>query len=132
MLPKQGGEVDLGRWVMEPDLVGSYLDATGDGSDIYRELNMVPPMALVAIAIGALLRKLGLPPGTVHAAQELECVRGVRQGEEVTCIASLSRPARREAWSILSASLTLYAADGERLLGGRSTVLVPVNEADGG
>ena len=68
MLPAPGDELNLGQWVVGRDFVEEYLRAVDDGSSIYRELDIVPPMALAARALGALLKELALPPGTIHAA----------------------------------------------------------------
>ena len=123
-------KVNLGRWAVGEDFVREYLSAVDDDARIYQELGAVPPMALAARALGALLNQLALPPGTIHAAQELDSKRMVKLGEEVSCIASLSRPGRRGAWEFISADFTLYGDAGETLLSGKSTVLVPVSQAE--
>ena len=122
-----GQKVNLGRWAVGEDFVREYLSAVDDGAGIYRELGAVPPMALAARALGALLSELALPPGTIHAAQDLDSRKMVRIGDEVSCIARLSRPSRRGAWEFISADFTLYGNAGQTLLSGKSTVLVPVS-----
>ena len=132
MLPAPGQQLDLGQWAVGPDFVEQYLGAVGDGSSIYGELDVAPPMALAARALGALLQELALPPGTIHAAQELECRRMVRVGERVSCSAKLSRPLQRGGWQFVSAEFTLSGDNGEAVLGGKSTVLIPPEEVTGG
>jgi acyl dehydratase len=128
MLPEPGEELDLGRWVVGRDFVDDYLAAVEDTSPTYAELDAVPPMALAARALGALLKELALPPGTIHAAQELDFRRLVKAGQEVSCIASISKPMRRGEWQFVSAQFTLRSTGGEALMGGKSTVLVPVDQ----
>ena len=131
MLPDPGEDFNLGSWVVGHDLAEEYLRVVDDGSSVYRDLGVVPPLALAARALGALLKELGLPPGAIHASQELDCRRTVSLGEEVSCIARLSRPIRRGDWQFISADFNMYAADGEGLISGKSTVLVPLAEVEG-
>ena len=132
MLPEPGEELDLGRWVVGRDFVADYLGAVEDTSSTYEELDAVPPMALAARALGALLKELALPPGTIHAAQELDCRRLVRPGQEVSCTASISKPKRRGDWQFVSAQFTLRSTGGEALMDGKSTVLVPLDQVSDG
>ena len=131
MLPTPGEELNLGSWVVGREFVEEYVRAVEDVSSIYRELGVAPTTALAARALGALLEQLSLPPGSIHAAQELECKRMVRLGEEVSCTARLSRPIHRGNWRFISADFTLCGVDGEALLSGKSTVLVPMDEVQG-
>ena len=128
MLPAPGQELNLGTWVIDRKFVEGYLGAIEDDSPIYGELGVVPPLALAARAMGALLEALRLPPGTLHAAQELDCKRTVVLGEEVVCVAKLSRPISRGEWQFISAEFSLNGKDGDVLLGGKSTVLVPAGK----
>ena len=132
MLPKPGEEFDLGCWESGPEFVKAYLGAVDDGSSIYRDLGVVPPMVLAALALAALLKKLDLPPGTIHASQELDCRRTVNLGEQVSCKAKLSRPIRRGAWRFISADFAVHGAEGEAILTGKTSVLVPAGEPEGG
>lgn len=125
------GTLDLGRWTVDRRFLEDYLGATFDASPIYDDLGAIPPLALAARAIGALLEELALPAGTVHAAQELDCRRLVKLGEEVTCMATLSRPSKRGDWHFISVSFTMAGKDGQVLVGGKSTVLTPASEAGG-
>ena len=125
------GTLNLGRWTVDRRFLEGYLDATFDASPIYEELGVVPPLALAARAIGALLEELSLPAGTVHAAQELDYKRLVKLGEEVTCMANLSRLSTRGDWHFIAVSFTMSGKDGQVLVGGKSTVLAPASESEG-
>ncbi len=128
MLPEPGEEFSLGCWVVGPDLAGEYLKAVGDSSSIYQELGVAPPMVLAARVLAALLEELELPPGTIHASQELDCRRTVNLGEEVSCMAKLSRPMRRGGWRFISADFAVHGPGGDAILMGKTNVLVPVEE----
>ena len=131
MLPEAGEELNLGRWVVGHEFVRDYSSAVEDSSSLYGELGVVPPLALAARALGALLNELALPAGTIHAAQELDCRRMVKLDEEVSCFARLSRPLRRGEWQFISVDFEVRGSGGEELLVGKSTVLVPAREAEG-
>ena len=126
-----GQELDLGRWIVDRRFTDEYLGAVEDGSSIYAELGVAPPMALAARALGNMLDVLSLPPGTIHAAQELECGRLVKLGEEVSCVARVSRPRRQGGWRFISADFAVRGQDAEAALRGKITVLVPEGEMGG-
>ena len=50
---------------------------------------LVPPMAVATLSIRALIEASPLPPGTLHAGQELSFQRAVQVGEELTVDASV-------------------------------------------
>lgn len=116
--------LDLGRWTVTQEWVQQYLNAVGDPAPLYLEAGLAPPLALAAYALGALLRKLTLPPGAVHSLQELATLRPVRFGEEVSGIARLERPRLRGEMQFITASYTLLDCGGQQVLTGKSTVLV--------
>jgi hypothetical protein len=130
-LPAPGEKLNLGRWAVGAKAVEEYLTAVEDGSLLYRDLAAVPPMALAARALGALLEELSLPPGTIHASQEIDCRRMVNPDEEVSCVATLSRPMRRGDWQLVSADFTVHGDGGEAVLVGKATVLVPMGGEEG-
>ena len=125
MLSTAGEQLDLGRLKVERAWVADYLNAVADDSSIYTEMNVAPPMALAAHVLGALIEKLPLPPGTIHATQELECMGIVTLDQEVSCTATLSRPLQRGEWRFVAAKFTVVSLDGVTLLEGKSTVMVP-------
>ena len=132
MLSTAGEQLDLGKLMVERESVVGYLDAVADDSPIYLELNVAPPMALAAHVLGALIEKLSLPAGTIHATQELECKGLVTLGQEVSCTATMSRPLQRGGWNFIAARFTVLGQDGGTLLEGKSTVMVPESGTQNG
>ena len=125
------GELDLGTWVLGRDFVEAYLAAVGSASAVYHETGAVPPMAVAARALGAFIQALDLPPGTIHASQELECCGVLRQGDRVRCVGRVSRPRKRGGWSLMTAEFRASGPGGGVVVTGKSTVLVPGSEAVG-
>ena len=117
-------ELYLGRWTITEDLIQQYLNAVGDTSPLYGGAGLAPPLALAAYALGALLQKLSLPPGTVHSLQELETQRAVQFGEELSGIASVARPKLRGNKQFVTISYSLRDQAGLEVQTGKSTVLV--------
>jgi acyl dehydratase len=119
--------MDLGCWSITEEGMQQYLNAVGDTLPIYQQAGLVPPLALAAYALGALLEKLALPAGTIHSLQELQVQRPVRFGEEISGTAYLERPRRRGEVQFITASYALLDRNGQKVLTGKSTVLVPSN-----
>ncbi|PKB64360.1 MAG: hypothetical protein BZY80_02895 [SAR202 cluster bacterium Io17-Chloro-G2] len=116
--------IELGTWQAAEEPVLRYLRAVGDTSDLSIQSQLAPPLALTAWALGAMLQRLDLPAGAIHSVQEMETVRGVPFGEQVTAFAGLGQPRRRGDLEFITAEYTLKAAGGEEVIRGQCTVLV--------
>jgi acyl dehydratase len=117
-------DIDLGVWPMTEERVKRYLDAVGDDSQAYFHYSLVPPLALAACTLGALLEKLSLPPGAIHSLQEIETVQPVTIGEEIRATARVERPRRRGSLKFITVSYGLDNSEGQRVQTGKTTVLV--------
>ena len=118
--------IELGRWNLTEESVRQYLESVGDDLDLYFNLGLVPPLALCAYALGALLEKLSLPPGTIHSIQEMDALLPVSIGAEIHGMAVLERPRRRGNLQFTSLAYTLQDGGGATVQTGKTTVLVPV------
>ena len=114
----------LGAWTVTEEMVRQYLDAVGDANQQYYTHRLVPPLALAAYTLGALLKKLDLPSGAIHSLQEVETYQPVGFGEEIKATARLERPRRRGNLEFIGASYLLEDSRGERVQAGKSTVLI--------
>lgn len=125
-------DIDLGSWRLTEERVGQYLDAVGDSLELYGQHGLVPPLALAAYALGALLEKLNLPPGTIHSVQEMEVAGPVAMGQEVNGRAALERPRQRGGLQFTTVTYTLRDSGGATVQTGKTTVLTPAGaDADG-
>jgi len=125
-------DIDLGCWLLTAEKLRQYLDAVGDTPDLYFQHGLAPPLALSAYALGALLDKLNLPPGTIHSVQEMEVVAPVAIGQEIRGRAALERPRRRGGWQFITVTYTLHDGSGVPVQTGKTTVLSPIeNDAAG-
>ena len=114
----------MGEWQVTEKSVRDYTQAVGDSQDTYFQARLAPPLALIAWTLGNLLRRLDLPSGAIHSLQEMETLRGVEFGENITAFAQIGQPRRRGDLEFITTNYTLQAADGEEVLRGLSTVLV--------
>ena len=118
-------EIALGPWAITEDWVQQYLKAVGDTSSLYFETGLAPPLALAAYAVGALLEKLKLPPGTIHMFQEVETIAPISFGEVISGAAHLGRPQLMGGRQFISVTFALVNARGQTVLAGASTVAFP-------
>ena len=123
MLVETERELDLGSFTATQDSVDEYLLAVGDALPIYQDTGIAPPLYSAASALGALLRKLALPPGAIHSLQEVETLTPVRIGGEVKITALVEKPRRRAGLEFLTVVCSVESS-GVLALKSKSTVLV--------
>ena len=109
--------------------VQGYLSAVEESSPLYRESRLVPPTAIAALGIRVILEKLALPSGTLHAAQELSMNRAVAIDEDVSCTARIAQCSLRGDWQFAVVEFTIMDKQGEAIQEGRTTLLVPQQNA---
>jgi hypothetical protein len=110
--------------VADAERCRAYRAATGDTLSVYDEQPAVPPLAVAAFALGALLQSVGLPPGTLHANESLQARELVPVGATVECHARVAQRSQRGGWvvTVLESDMLL---DGESAVFARATVLCP-------
>ena len=123
-----GEAIDLGCWTLTEESVKSYLDAVGDDLTMYLESGVAPPLALCARALGAMLEKLSLPPGTVHSIQEMEAVGPASIGQDICGEAVPERPRKRGGLQFMTVAYTLRNDSGHVVQTGKTTVLTTVHK----
>ena len=102
----------------------AYCGAVGDALGLYEDAGVVPPLAVAALALGALLEQVSLPPGTLHAAESLSFKAPVAAGATLECRATLAQRSQRSGW-IVSVLDTEVSLDGAVAVTARATVLSP-------
>lgn len=100
----------------------AYRDATGDPLAVYEDQAAVPPLAVAAFALGALLESVGLPPGTLHANEYVRAHRIVPADATVECRARVAQRSLRagRVFVVLESEIVL---DGVPAVTTRATVL---------
>ena len=109
------------------DDVRAYLAATGESEGPSAQLwaETVPPVALGAFVLAALMEQMPPPFGTLHAGQEFDFHRPVAPGEELTARVTVDRRAERRGSLLTALSIELRAGE-EVVAEGRTTLVNPV------
>jgi hypothetical protein len=132
-LPR-GYELPAARFRLSGGDVRGYLEAVEDRSNAYGQGRegpaWVPPLAVAALALRAILEQVELPAGALHASQEVEFRRPVPVG---TSLHSRARVAQRSEMrgAVISVIEFDVAEEGSSTpaLVGRATILAPGGEA---
>ena len=104
----------------------AYRAAAGDTLALYDERGFVPPLAVAALALGALLDHVSLPDGTLHASESASFNAHIPAGAALECQASLVQRSQRSGW-IVSVLETNIVHNGTVAVTARSTVLSPAS-----
>ncbi len=123
-LPR-GHEFPPATFTLSSDWVDAYIAAVGDTAIRDLATDLVPPMAVAALAVRCLLEASPLPPGSLHAGQELAFHRAVKVGEQLTVTAAIVSRGERAGWVLMSLDLAVSAAAGP-VMSGRATISFPL------
>jgi acyl dehydratase len=110
---------------LRPEEVEVYVSAVEESNPLFRQQGLVPPTALAAYALGCVLREIALPPGAVHASQEVSFSSAVASEEAIVFNTKVAQNALRGGWRFLGFDFTGVNADGKQVVEGRTTVIVP-------
>ena len=113
---------------LSPQWVREYVAAVEDKAIGRLGEDMVPPMAVAALSIRALLDAADLPAGAVHLGQELAFLRPVGIGERLSARARVASRGERQGWAMMSIELDVGDGAGRPVMTGRATVTMPVGE----
>jgi hypothetical protein len=105
--------------------VNAYLDATGESPE--RWAGIVPPLAVGALALGALLDEIAPPAGLVHTNQELDFIAAVPVGALLEGEFTVNQRATRRGTMFTTFGITIRTG-GNVALRGSATVVLAVDE----
>jgi len=125
-----GYEFPPSGFTLDSTVVEAYLKAVEDNNPLYAENRIVPPMAVVALAMAAMSQSLLLPPGTVHVSQELGFNRTVNIGETLTSYASVNRKVARGKFHMLSIGIKVENQKQETVITGETGFILPFDAAE--
>ena len=117
-------------FTLAPDWVRDYVAAVDDTAIVSMGDGLVPPMALAALSIRALLERAALPAGAVHLGQELSFHRPVSVGERLAARAAVISRGERQGWVLMGVELAVDDVSGEVVMEGRATVTFPSDGSD--
>ena len=102
----------------------AYREATGDSLPLYSELNAVPPLAVAALALGALMEVVELPDGTLHGNETLRAHALVPVGANLSCTPTIIRNSTRAGTVFITFEFEI-SHEGATVITSRAAVLFP-------
>ena len=123
----KGHKLQPSAFELTAEWVREYVAAVEDEAIGRMGPDLVPPMAVAALAVRALLDQAALPPGAVHIGQEMTFRRAVRTGERLSATARVVSRGERQGWVLMGIELSV-TGEGGPVMEGRATVTMPVAE----
>jgi len=114
-----------------PADVEAYLAATEDAGDLYGENSIVPPMAVAALAMGAISDSIAFPDGAVHVSQQMEFCGEVKAKETVVCTSKVLSRRKRGPFNMLVLGIEVKNKSDKIVYNGKTSVLLPSDEKAG-
>ncbi len=127
-----GYKFPASRYKLDYSIVAAYLKAVEDGSSLFQDTDLVPPMAVAAYALQALAKDIALPPGTIHVSQELEFINTVSLNDNLTSHATVSRKQTRGKLHLLTVELNVSNQNQKVVLAGETSFMLPVSDQNEG
>jgi acyl dehydratase len=121
---QKGHEFPAAEFDLSPDWVSDYVAAAEDATIPALGPDAVPPMAVAALSIRALLEASGLPPGAIHVGQELAFHRAACVGDRLGVTARVVSRGERAGWVLMGVDLNVARA-GQDVMSGRAVVTFP-------
>lgn len=106
--------------------VHEYLEVIGDASQSNTIHRVIPPTFLAARAIQELITSLSLPSGSTHIAQDIESFSPSFATEPLILDAKVDQNTVRGSLCFLRINFQIHNPQGNVVLLGNSTVLIPV------
>jgi acyl dehydratase len=119
-----GHEFPSVSYELNQAVIEKYIGAVGESQDFLKS-GVVPPLAIAACAITALSNSFAVPPGTIHAAQELEFLKIVPIGSTISCGGRIAHKLERGRLNLISIEISAVDRDDETVLSGKATIAVP-------
>ncbi len=111
--------------------VEAYLAATADDGALTRDAYTIPPMAVAALAMGAISEDISFPDGAVHVSQQMEFRGAVKVAESVVCTSTVLSRRKRGSFNMLTLGMEVKNETGTVVYYGKTTVLLPSEEGTG-
>lgn len=105
-------------------VIGKYLEAVGEETDLLTS-GIVPPLAIAACAMTALSQSFTVPPGSIHASQELEFLKMVPIGASISCGGKIAQKVERGSLNLVILEINVMNQAGEKVLTGKATIAAP-------
>ncbi len=123
---KAGQEFLPAAFQVDSATVADYLKAVEEDNIIYQNTGLVPPMALAALALKALINTISMPPGTIHVSQEFEFIAAANTRDTLTSQARVSRVQERGKLHLMTVDISVVNQEQKPVLAGKTSFVLPV------
>lgn len=123
---KAGQEFPPAAFQVDSATVADYLKAVEEDNVIYQNTGLVPPMALAALALKALINTISMPPGTIHVSQEFEFIDAINTRDTLTSQARVSRIQERGKLHLMTVDISVVNQEQKPVLAGKTSFVLPV------
>ena len=120
-----GYEFEPARFRLSKEAVVGYLDAVEGNRSIYEKDNIVPPMAIAALAMTAMAAGMSMPPGVIHVSQDLQFLSSVRFSETITSYAKVTKKTERGKFHMLTIGINVLNNTNIPALTGETSFILP-------
>ncbi len=122
-----GQEVSNTTIVLDSNTITRYIESVSGDSTLRYPLgpDVVPPMAIAALGLRAIINDLGIPEGTLHSSQDLAFLGPTFVGDKLTCRASVKLNSVRRESRFVSISLCINDAGDREVMTGTTTLIMP-------
>jgi len=114
-------------FTLNDTLVKAYIQAVEEQSTLYRDSKLVPPMAIVALAMAELSQSVVFPNGAIHVSQEVNFMKAAHIGDIVTSQAKVIRKQKRGPLHMLTIEFRAVDADSKEVMTGKTEFILPVS-----
>jgi acyl dehydratase len=111
--------------VLDEKTVSLYVKATEDPNPLFKDGQLVPPMAVAANVMAALGESVSVPAGGIHVSQELQFLNEVKVGDTITCKARISRKVDRGGLHMVNIDIEVFNQTQIRVLAGKVGLVLP-------
>ena len=123
---KEGQEFAPASFQVDAITVADYLKAVEEENGLYENTGLVPPMAVAALSLKALISAISMPPGTIHVSQEFEFTANVKIGDVLTSRARVSRVQDRGKLHLMNVDTSVLNQENKPVLTGKTGFILPV------
>lgn len=124
---KAGQEFPAAAFQVDSATASDYLKAVEEERVIYQNTGLVPPMAVAALALKALINAISMPPGTIHVSQEFEFMAAVSTQDTLTSHATVSRIQERGKLHLINIDISVLNQKKQPVLAGKTGFILPVS-----
>lgn len=124
---KPGDRIPSSSFILEPDRIKDYIGAVEESSGYFSQYSHgaeAPPVACVGMALGALLKNIDLPSGTIHLSQEIRLNKPVRIGQRYYCHGTLIQNQLRGGLRIMAIQIKVSDDTGAVVLEGKTSFVL--------